>query len=63
VTQPATFLQLVWATLLGVAVFGEPVDVWVIFGGLVIVASVIFITWREAQKKRAVTPVFHETKV
>ena len=63
VTQPATFLQLVWATLLGVVVFGEPVDAWVVFGGLVIVASVIFITWREAQKKRAVTPVTHETKV
>ena len=64
VTQPITFLQLVWAVLLGVIVFGEPVDVWVVFGGVVILASVTFITWREAVMERSpVTPVVHETKV
>ncbi|MEJ6747808.1 MAG: DMT family transporter [Yoonia sp.] len=64
VTQPITFLQLVWAVLLGVIVFGEPVDIWVVFGGVVILASVTFITWREAVMKRSpVTPVVHETKV
>jgi len=64
VTQPITFLQLVWAVLLGAIVFGEPVDIWVMFGGIVILASVTFITWREAVMKRSpVTPVMHETKV
>ena len=64
VTQPITFLQLVWAVLLGAIVFGEPVDIWVVFGGVVILASVTFITWREAVMKRSpVTPVMHETKV
>ena len=64
VTQPVTFLQLVWAVLLGAIVFGEPVDIWVVFGGVVILASVTFITWREAVMKRSpVTPVVHETKV
>ena len=64
VTQPITFLQLVWAVLLGAIVFGEPVDIWVVFGGIVILASVTFITWREAvMKRRPVTPVVHETKV
>ena len=64
VTQPITFLQLVWAVLLGAIVFGEPVDIWVMFGGIVILASVTFITWREAVMKRSpVTPVVHETKV
>ena len=64
VTQPITFLQLVWAVLLGAIVFGEPVDIWVVFGGVVILASVTFITWREALMKRSpVTPVMHETKV
>ncbi|MDG1450403.1 MAG: DMT family transporter [Ascidiaceihabitans sp.] len=64
VTQPITFLQLVWAVLLGAIVFGEPVDIWVVFGGVVILASVTFITWREAvMKRRPVTPVVHETKV
>jgi len=64
VTQPITFLQLVWAVLLGAIVFGEPVDIWVVFGGVVILASVTFITWREAvMKRRPVTPVVHETRV
>lgn len=63
VTQPVTFLQLVWAVTLGAVVFGEAVDGWVIFGGAVIMASVSFITWREAVARRKVTPVTHETKV
>lgn len=63
VTQPVTFLQLVWAVTLGAVVFGEAVDGWVIFGGAVIMASVTFITWREAVARRKVTPVTHETKV
>ncbi len=64
VTQPVTFLQLVWAVLLGAVVFGEPVDIWVVFGGLVILASVTFITWREAVlKRRPITPTMHEPKV
>ena len=28
VTQPVSFLQLVWAVLLGAVVFGEGVDPW-----------------------------------
>jgi drug/metabolite transporter (DMT)-like permease len=64
VTQPVTFLQLVWATTLGAVVFGEPVDGWVVMGGLIILASVSFITWREARlKRRAITPVDGATKV
>jgi len=58
VTQPVTFLQLVWAVALGALVFDEGVDLFVVLGGLVIMASVLFITWREAmlrkQEKRAV---------
>lgn len=62
VTQPVSFLQLVWAVLLGALVFGEAVDAWVIFGGAVIMASVSFITWREAVARRAVTPAVAQTK-
>ena len=47
-TQPALFLQIVWASLLGTFVFAEPTDVWVLTGGTVIFASVSFIAWREA---------------
>ena len=56
VTQPVTFLQLVWSVILGAAVFGEGVDPWVILGGVIIVASVSFISWREARARRVVTP-------
>jgi len=63
VTQPVTFLQLVWAVTLGAVVFGEPVDGWVVIGGAVIMASVTFITWREALARRRVTPAVNEPKV
>lgn len=53
VTQPVTFLQLVWAVLVGWLAFGETPDVWVILGGGFILASVSFITWREAVLRRA----------
>jgi drug/metabolite transporter (DMT)-like permease len=48
VTQPFAFLQLLWASLLGMAMFGEPFDPWVIAGGGVIVAAVTYIAHREA---------------
>ncbi|MGB3317065.1 MAG: DMT family transporter [Albidovulum sp.] len=57
VTQPVTFLQLVWATLLGWFAFGEVVDPLVLAGGAMIIAAISYMTWREAQlKRRAVTP-------
>ena len=63
-TQPVTYLQLVWATLLGLIVFSEPVDIWVLVGGSVILASVTFITWREAVLNRQpITPPSPATKL
>ncbi|MEM9754480.1 MAG: DMT family transporter [Pseudomonadota bacterium] len=63
VTQPVTFLQLVWATTLGAVAFEEAVDLWVSVGGVLIIASVTFITWREAVvNRRAVTPATEQTK-
>ncbi|MGB8815260.1 MAG: DMT family transporter [Paracoccaceae bacterium] len=63
VTQPVTFLQLVWATLLGRLVFGEAVDAYVLIGGAVIIGAISYITWREAMvKRRLVTPAEAETK-
>ena len=62
VTQPVTFLQLIWATLLGALVFGEGVDVFVLIGGAVIIGAISYITWREAViKARVVTPADAET--
>ncbi|MBV6636235.1 MAG: DMT family transporter [Mameliella sp.] len=62
VTQPVTFLQLVWAVVLGAVLFAEPIDPWVIAGGSLILAAVVFITWREAVLKRRITPLVSETK-
>ncbi|MEL7183916.1 MAG: DMT family transporter, partial [Pseudomonadota bacterium] len=62
VTQPVTFLQMVWAVLLGWSLFDEPPDGFVIFGAAMIIASVSFIAWREAQLRRSVTPSPHATK-
>ncbi len=62
VTQPVTFLQLVWAVALGALLFGEGIDGWVILGGAIIMASVSFITWREAVARRAITPAVAQTK-
>lgn len=64
VTQPVTFLQLVWACLLGYFVFDEGIDLWVMVGGGVILGSVSFITWREAVLKRRLrTPPAIATKL
>lgn len=64
VTQPATFLQLVWAVLAGWLIFGETIDVWVVIGGTIVLMAVSFIAWREyVLNRRAVTPVTHATKV
>ena len=62
VTQPVTFLQLVWAVALGATVFGEAVDPWVVLGGTIILGSVLFLTWREALQKRRATPGVNEVK-
>ncbi|MEM7405218.1 MAG: DMT family transporter [Pseudomonadota bacterium] len=49
VLQPFTFLQLVWATLLGYYVFAEVPDAFTWVGGILIVASASYIAHREAQ--------------
>jgi len=64
VTQPVSFLQMVWAVLLGWIGFGEEPDFWVIVGAGLIIAAISFMTWREAViKRRQVTPLVGQTKV
>lgn len=63
VTQPVTFLQLVWAVLMGAVFFHEPADPFVILGGVIIVAAISFISWREyVLKHRQITPTANATK-
>lgn len=64
VTQPVQFLQLVWATILGIVVFSEPLDPWVLLGGAIIVGSATYISHREARLARATrTPPAPATKL
>ena len=51
VVQPVTFFQLVWATLLGILVFGEAVDLFVIIGGGLIIVSITVISYRESIRR------------
>jgi drug/metabolite transporter (DMT)-like permease len=53
VTQPVTFLQLIWAAILGALAFGEPVEPWVIAGGALIILAISANTWAEARRDRA----------
>ncbi len=49
---PFDFLKLVWATLLGLWVFGELPDLYTWIGALVVFASGFFIAYREHQERR-----------
>ena len=64
VTQPITFLQLVWSVLMGVMVFNEGFDKWVIIGALIIVFSISFIMWREEHvRRKKITPSYPANKL
>lgn len=64
VTQPVTFLQLVWASLLGIMLFGEPVDPYVVLGSGMIVAAATYISHRETiAARRQITPPSVATKL
>ena len=47
VTQPILFLQLVWASMVGLFLFDEKFDLYVIIGGTVIMICVCYVSYRE----------------
>ncbi len=51
---PANYISLVFAFLLGFVLFDEIPDQWSILGGSIIIASTLYISWREIIKKRKV---------
>lgn len=64
VTQPVTFVQLIWATLVGALLFDEAPDLYVILGGGLIIAAISYITMREALlRRRQLTPAVSQTKL
>ena len=50
--QPFTFLQLVWATLAGLVLFGEEPELAVFIGATLIVAATSYISHREYQLQK-----------
>lgn len=50
--QPFSFLQLVWASLLGLVAFGEVPDAWTWVGAAIIVGAATYIAHREATVRR-----------
>ena len=50
--MPLQFTKLIWASLIGLFIFAEQPDIWTWIGGIVIFISVIYITYREAFKKK-----------
>ncbi len=48
--QPFAYFQLVFAASIGLTVFGETVDMWIVLGAGLIIGSGLFTLWRERQK-------------
>jgi drug/metabolite transporter (DMT)-like permease len=55
VTQPILFLQLVWASMVGLFIFDENFDPFVILGGTVIMICVCYVSYREHKLGKKIT--------
>ncbi len=53
VSQPVAFVQLIWASIVGMVLFGELVDPLVIVGGALIIGAISYNTWRESRLQKA----------
>ena len=51
-TQPFTFLSLIWASLFGYNVFGEEPDIFTWLGAIIIFSGVLIIFYRESYLKK-----------
>ena len=54
-TQPFSFLSLVWGSLYGYFLFGDNPDLFTWIGGTVIFSGVLIITYRESYLKKDIT--------
>ena len=50
--QPLSYLQLVWASMLGVVIFGEALQWNVAVGAVIVVSASLFTIWREAARRK-----------
>lgn len=54
--QPFAYFQLVFATAVGVWLFGETLEIHVVAGAAIVVAAGLFTLWREAVRARRARP-------
>ena len=50
---PFTYTNLLWATVYGYFLFGNLPDIWTVFGAVVIIASSLYIFYREQRRDKA----------
>lgn len=56
VAAPFGYTSLIWATLFGLALFGELPDMWTVVGATVIVGSGLYILYRERVRSTSAAP-------
>jgi drug/metabolite transporter (DMT)-like permease len=49
--QPITFVAIVWAALMDIAVWGKTADVWTFVGAVIIVGATTYVAYRETRKR------------
>jgi S-adenosylmethionine uptake transporter len=49
VVAPSQYSQIIWATLFGMVFFAERPDGWVAVGASIIIASGVYVVWRESR--------------
>jgi drug/metabolite transporter (DMT)-like permease len=52
VVAPFHYTQIVWAVIFGFLLFADRPTVWVIAGSIIIIASGLYILWRETVRRR-----------
>ena len=50
--QPFSYLQLLFASIIGVVIFGEVITLPIVIGGIIIVSAGLFTIWREHLKRK-----------
>jgi drug/metabolite transporter (DMT)-like permease len=54
--QPFAYLQMIFASAIGIMVFGETIDIYVVIGAAMIVAAGLFTIWRERRAQSRSSP-------
>jgi drug/metabolite transporter (DMT)-like permease len=57
---PFYYLSLIWASILGFAVWGEVPTVSLVIGSAIVVASGLFLLWRESNARQALAEAAHD---